>query len=148
MTVSIVNLGKAIMRKGVAWLNQKFQQWTRPTNSPMVLETIGDLMRPKTELVLENVLLRQQVIILQRQVKRPKITNADRRILVLLASRLHAWRSALLVINPETLFQWHRDLFKLVWRRKSRSKVGRPRLAPEVIALIKQIAKENLASGS
>lgn len=136
------------MRKGVEWLNQKLQQFTRPTDGSAVLETISDLMRPKTELVLENALLRQQVIILQRKVKRPKLTNADRRLLVLLASRLRAWRSALLVVKPETLFQWHRDLFKLAWRHKARTKVGRPRLAPEVIALIKHLANDNPLWGS
>ena len=84
-----------------------------------------------------------QGIILQRRVKRPKIANSERRLLVLLASRLRAWRSALLVVKPETLLQWHRDLFKLVWRHKSAVKMGRPRLAKEVIALIKQMAKDN-----
>ncbi len=88
------------------------------------------------------------MIVLQREGKRPTITNVDRRLLVLLASRLQAWRSALLVVKPETLLQWHRDLFKLVWRRKSAVKLGRPCLAPDVIALIKQMAKDNPLWGS
>jgi putative transposase len=145
---AIFNFGKAIVRQGVQWLNQKLQQWSRPTAGMAVLECVTDLMRPRSELVLENALLRQQVIVLQRQVKRPKITNVDRRLLVFLASRLRAWRSALLVVKPETLLQWHRDLFKLVWRRKSTVKLGRPRLAPDVIVLIKRMAKDNPLWGS
>ena len=148
MLAAVINFGKTIVRKSVQWLNQKLQQWSRPTTGIAVLESVTDLMRPKSELVLENALLRQQVIVLQRQVKRPKITNIDRRLLVLLSSRLQAWRSALLVVKPETLLQWHRDLFKLVWRRKSTVMLGRPRLAPDVIALIKQMAKDNPLWGS
>jgi putative transposase len=145
---AIFSVGKASVRKGVQWLNQKLQQWTRPNDGTVVLETVADLMRPKADLVLENALLRQQMIILQRKVKRPKLTNTERRLLVLLTSRLQAWRSALLVVKPETLLQWHRDLFKLVWRHKSRARVGRPPLTSEVIVLIKQIAKDNPLWGS
>ncbi len=148
MLATIFNFGKAIVHKGMQWLNQKLQQWSRPTDGYAVMETVTDLLRPKSELVLENALLRQQVIVLQRQIKRPKMSNLDRRLLVLLASRLRGWRSALLVVKPETLLLWHRDLFRLVWRHKSRAKVGRPHLAPEVIALIKQMAKANPLWGS
>jgi transposase InsO family protein len=148
MLTSIFNFGKALVRKSLEWLNQKLQQWTQPTDGRAVLDTVSDLMRPRSELVLENVLLRQQVIVLQRQVKRPKLSNLDRRLLVLLTSRLRAWRSALLVVKPETLLQWHRDLFRLVWRHRSKAKAGRPSLAPEVIVLIKQMAKDNPLWGS
>ncbi len=88
MLATIFNIGKAMVRQSVQWLNRKLQQWTRLTDGTTALETVTDLMRPKSELVLENALLRQQVIVLRRQVKRPKIANLDRRILVLLASRL------------------------------------------------------------
>src|SRR5712692_3209073 len=115
MLATIFNFGKTIVRKAVRWLNQKLQQWSRPTDGHAVVDTVADLMRPRSELVLENALLRQQVIVLYRTVKRPKLRNTDRRILVLLASCLRAWRSALLVVRPATLLQWHRDLFRLVW---------------------------------
>src|SRR3981081_3576426 len=136
MLAAMFNFGKAIVHKGVQWLNQQRQHGSRPRDGHAVLETVTDLMRPKSELVLENAVLRQQVIVLQRQVKRPKMSHLDRRLLVLLPSRLQAWRSALLVVKPETLLQWHRDLFRLVWRHKSKAKLGRPPLAPEVIAVI------------
>jgi hypothetical protein len=148
MLATIFNFGKVLVRKGIQWLDQKLQHWSRPTDGRAVLETVSDLLRPKSELVLENALLRQQVIVLHRQVKRPKITSLDRRLMVLLASRLRAWRSALLVVKPETLLQWHRDLFRLVWRHKSRATVGRPALAPDVITFIKQMANDNPLWGS
>src|SRR5215218_1889843 len=90
------NLGKAVISQGLAWLEQKVQQWTQPTEGSAVLETVSDLLRGKSELVLENALLRQQVIILKRSIKRPKVNNTDQRFMVILTSRLRGWRSALL----------------------------------------------------
>ncbi len=148
MLTAVINFGKALIRKGLAWVNQKLQALSRPLDGTAILGTVSDLLRPRSELILENALLRQQVIILQRNFKRPAIRNTDRHILVLLASRLRAWPSALLVVKPATLLQWHRQLFRLVWRHKSRVKVGRPHLAPEVIALIRQMAKDNPLWGS
>ncbi|MEP7285792.1 MAG: integrase core domain-containing protein [Chloroflexota bacterium] len=148
MWAALVNFGKAIVGQGMQWLNTKLQKWTKPRDGSAVVETVNDLLRPKPELVLENALLRQQVIILQRGVKRPKVTNTDRRLLVLLASRLRTWRQALVVVKPETLLAWHRELFKLVWRQKSAVKMGRPPLTAEVVALIKRMAQENPLWGS
>jgi putative transposase len=52
--------------------------------------------------VAENALLRQQVIILRRQVKRPACTKKDRMLLVLLASMVRTWKQALFIVQPET----------------------------------------------
>jgi transposase InsO family protein len=100
--------------------------------------------------VLENALLRQQLIVLQRQVKRPALTPRDRVLFVFLARRLRSWKQALMIVQPDTLLRWHRDLFRWVWRRKSRSKGtgGRPPLSKEVVALIKQMARDNLTWGA
>jgi transposase InsO family protein len=64
---------------------------------------------------------------------------------VLLASRLRTWRQALLIVQPETLLRWHRDLFRCSWRRQSRASAPahRPPLAPETIALIRELAAAN-----
>src|SRR2546422_11678234 len=82
------------------------------TPGSLVLGTAADLVRSQTELVAENALLRQQLIVLARSTKRPRLTRADRRILVLLASRVRAWRSALLIVQPATLLRWHRAGFR------------------------------------
>jgi hypothetical protein len=55
-------------------VKQRLRQWTAPTNHTLALNTAPDLTRSKLELVLENALLRRQLIILQRQTKRPKLT--------------------------------------------------------------------------
>jgi len=54
----------------------------------------------------------------------------DRALFVLLASKLPSWKTALLIVQPDTLLRWHRDLFRRVWRRKSKRKgeTGRPPL--------------------
>jgi putative transposase len=106
---------------------------------------IADLSRSKEELIAENMFLRQQLIVLERQVKRPKLTQRDRRILVLLSSRIEVWREALMVVKPNTLIGWHRQGFKLFWRKKSQSRRGRPPIAAETIALIEEMAINNRA---
>jgi len=64
-----------------------------------MLGTLADLARSKSELVAENALLRQQLIILKRQMKRPVCTNTDR---MLLASLVRIWKQALFIVQPET----------------------------------------------
>jgi putative transposase len=84
-----------------------------------------------------------QLMILERKVDRPKLTQRDRQVLVLLASRIRAWRQALLIVKPDTLLGWHRLGFKLYWRRKSHTRQGRPPLDPETVALIGEMAVNN-----
>ena len=76
---------------------------SRPVTTPLIAGTLADLARSKPELLAENALLRQQLVILRRSVKRPRCTPADRVLLVLLASRVRTWRSALLIVQPDTL---------------------------------------------
>ena len=64
-----------------------------------------DLTRSKSELMLENALLRQQLIVLQRQVKRPALTWRDRALFVMLVSKLRSWKEALLIVQPATLLR-------------------------------------------
>jgi hypothetical protein len=73
-------------------VKQRLRQWTKPDNHALVLNAASDLTRSKPELVLENMLLCQQLIVLQRQAKRPALTWRDRILFVLLASRLPHWK--------------------------------------------------------
>jgi putative transposase len=112
------------------------------------LATLTDLGRSKSELIVENALLRQQLIILKRQVKRPPITRTDRILLVLLARVVRTWQQALLIVQPDTLLRWHQELFRLVWKRKSKTASHTPKVAPQTIALIRQMAKDNRLWGA
>jgi hypothetical protein len=109
---------------------------------------IADLTRSRAELT-ENALLRQQLIVASRAVKRPAFRVHERGLLVLLASLHRQWRCALALVKPETLLRWHREGFRLFWRRKSRSSGPRElRVAPEVVALIHRMATENRLWGA
>src|SRR4051812_25337900 len=97
--------------------------------SSLVLGTTTDLVRAKPELVAENALLRQQLIVLARSTGRPRLTRSDRALLVLLASRIRAWRRSLLVVQPATLLRWHREGFPLFWRWRSAPRSRQPRVS-------------------
>jgi RNase P subunit RPR2 len=67
----------------------------------MPLGTLADLARSKSELLAENALLRQQLIILKRQVKRPACKKTDRILLVLLARAVRAWKQTLFLVQED-----------------------------------------------
>src|SRR5262245_51884311 len=98
----------------------KLRAWTKPiTNRPLV-GTLADGTRSRPDLIVENALLCQQLLVLQRQEKRPKLRWRDRVVIVGLASRVASWKNALLIVQPETVLRWHRELFPWAWQRKSR----------------------------
>src|SRR5947209_17674097 len=99
------------------------------------MATLTDLGRNKSELISEHALLRQQLIILGRQVKRPACTKTDRLLLVLLARMVRTWKQTLFVVQPETLLGFHRELFRLVWKHKSKASSHQPKVAAQTIAL-------------
>jgi putative transposase len=129
-------------------LSSHFTRWTKPLLTSLPLATLTDLGKSKSQLVAENALLRHQLIILTRQVKRPACTKTDRVLLVLLARVVRTWKQALFIVQPETLLRWHRELFRLYWKRKSKAPAHKPKVASETIALIRQMATENRLWGA
>ncbi len=129
-------------------LDHRFVDLTKPSNTSLIMGTVTDLARSKSELVAENALLRQQLIILRRQVKRPACTKTDRMILVLLARVSLAWKQALFIVQPETLLRWHRQGFKLYWKDKARAASSKPKIPAETVALIKNMAVQNRLWGA
>ena len=124
------------------------KKWSRPANNVLAVGTLSDLKRCRKDLIIENAMLRQQLIMLNRQVKRPQLTRGDRVRLVLLARFTGFWQQALHIVQPDSLLRWHRDLFHSYWRRKSKPKQRKPRILPETIKLIKQIARDNFLWGA
>src|SRR5215204_5915760 len=138
-------LGRSLVRA----LRQRLITATKPAEQGVVVGALADLVRGRPALVAENAFLRQQLLVLRRSVKRPRCTPADRALLVLLASRLRAWRQALLIVQPETVLRWHREGFRLFWRRKSRPRTApKPKVAAETIALIREMAAANRLWGA
>jgi len=134
-----------MLRKFLGWLQKRTKHWTKPASSVLVLGTLVDLTRKRTDLVVENALLRQQLIVLNRQIKRAQLTNPDRFRLVVLSYFTKFWKQALFIVQPDTLLRWHRELFQFYWRRKSQ---GKPKISPETIALIQEMAKANRIWGA
>ena len=71
--------------------------------------------RERLELAAENLALRQQLAVQQRSAKRPKLRQHDRIFWVWLSLFWSNWRSALLIVKPDTVTKWHRLGFKLYW---------------------------------
>jgi len=73
----------------------------------------------------------------------------DRILWVWLSRLWSGWRSALLIVQPDTVGRWHQLGFKLYWRWKSRTrKLGRPKIDEELRQLIRQMSRENVAWGA
>jgi len=64
-------------------------------------------------------------------VKRPMFTRTDRILLVLLARVVRTWQQALVIVQPDTLLRWHRELFRLYWKRRSKTSSHQPKVAAE-----------------
>lgn len=126
------------------------QRLLRPARSAVEvgIGAAQDLTRIRSELLAENALLRQQLIVLRRSIRRPRAHQDDRLLLLILARLCRRWRDALHIVNPETLLRWHRDLFKFLWRRRSRPRGQPMRLAPKVVTLIQAMAKDNTLWGA
>jgi putative transposase len=120
----------------------------RRDSTSLLLGTIADLAKGKSELLAENALLRQQLIILHRHVKRPVCRKTDRFLLVLLARMLRTWKQAFFIVQPETVLRWHRELFRLFWKHRSKADARQPKISTETIALIKEMVKNNRLWGA
>jgi putative transposase len=114
---------------------------------PILINSFTDCIRflqsltaRRTVLAAENLFLRKQLAFYQEHQIRPRRLTAAARF-SLLWSRFCDWRSALVIVKPETLIGWHRKGFKLFWKWKSRP--GRPRIPAGLRQLIAAMIREN-----
>jgi hypothetical protein len=108
------------IKRFVTYLKNHIKPWSKPTTIKLAAEALADLKRSRKNLIAENALLRQQLIALNRQVKRPQLTQGERLRLVGLARLTGFWQQTLHIGQPDTLLRWHRDLFRRYWRWKSK----------------------------
>ena len=100
--------------------------------------------RSRAGLHLEILALRHQLSVLHRSVKRPKLTRSDRLLWACLCHIWPEWRSALVIVKPNTVITWHRKAFRLFWTWKSRRvRPGRPAVPHDVRELIRRMSREN-----
>src|ERR1017187_8698377 len=110
-----------------------------------LFSSIRQGFRGRAALHTEILALRHQLLVLQRSSRgnRLRLARADRLLWVWLLRLRSGWRSALIIVKPETVIAWHRKGFRLYWRWKSRHPVGRPIVSTEVIALIRKMSLAN-----
>jgi hypothetical protein len=114
-----------------------------------IVSNLKTLVIARFHLALENLALRQQLAVLERSGNRPKLRQRDRVFWVLLSAIWHDWRSALMIVKPETVIRWRRQGFRLCRGWKSRScKPGRPPIHEEIRILIRQMYCENTSWGA
>src|SRR5215203_5840827 len=91
---------------------------------------------------VEIAVLRHQLMVLRRQVARPRYTPSDRLVLAVLARLLPRERWSAFLVTPATLLRWHRDLVRRRWTYPHRL-VRRRVLEPSVVDLVLRMAREN-----
>ena len=107
------------------------------------------LLLRRAAAAVENLALRQQVAVSNQSVKRPKLRPRDRVFWVLLSRCWPNWRSALAIVQPDTVIKWHRMGFRLYWGWKSRpGKPGRPPVERKIRDLIRRMSRENPTWGA
>ncbi len=115
-----------------------------------LLSTILAGFQTRFALQVEIVALRHLLNVMRRSVpSRPKLHASDRFLWVLLSRFWPDWRSALILIKPETVIAWHRRGFRLFWTWKSKhGRSGRPGISREIRDLIRTMSKANIIWGA
>jgi hypothetical protein len=106
-----------------------------------LIRLIAEVFRSRTSLAAENLFLRKQLAYYQEHKVRPQPLSDAARFSLVVWSRWCDWKSALVIVKPDTVIGWHRKGFRLFWRWKSEP--GRPPLPREIRELIVRMAREN-----
>src|SRR5215468_6556490 len=106
--------------------------------------SIRSWFQSRVELQLELLALRHQLDVLNRsRPRRLRPVTADRWLWTWLSRAWPAWRTALVIVKPETVIAWHRQGFRLFWTWKSRPRLGRPPVPTDVRELIRTMSEGN-----
>ena len=107
----------------------------------------------ETDKDLEIMVLRYQLGIAERKLQKPVRANrVEKMTLAIIAAKLEKQtkrpasqcRQLIRLVQPETVFRWHRDLVRRKWTQENKGKRGRPRIDDQKEHLIVRLAKENL----
>src|ERR1700674_3654179 len=106
--------------------------------------------RSRRSLLLENLVLRQQLTVLKRKRRRPRLMIFDKLVWVLARRFWCGWKEVLIIVTPETVVRWHRAGFRLCWKliSKARRSIGRRQTPKEVRELIFRMVGENPTWGA
>ncbi len=107
--------------------------------------------RTRQNLMLENIALRQQLIVLKRRHPKPRLGPLDKLFWVALHRLWSDWKKCLYLVAPDTVRRWHRAGFRLYWAMlcKMRRRIGGgKRISKEIRQLIFQMVAENPTWGA
>jgi putative transposase len=106
--------------------------------------------RTRQNLMLENLALRQQLVVLKRRHPKPRLGLLDKLFWVALRRLWSDWKKCLYLVAPDTVPRWHRAGFRLYWAMlcKVRRRVGGKKIPREVRDLIFQMVSENPTWGA
>ena len=109
------------------------------------LEIIKTIFKSNTNLIIENLALRQQLANYKAKKTKPRLTDLDRSFWIALKQTWCNWKDFLVIVNPETVIDWQNRRFKKHWTRLStkNKRPGRKRLRKEIRDLLFRIAGEN-----
>lgn len=114
------------------------------THLLLLCSLLRNALRSRRDLLLENLALRQQLAVLSRRSFRPRLKPADRLFWSALSRLWSNWRSAIVLVQPETVIRWQRVAWRRYWSWKSRrGQPGRRHVASEIQELIRRLATEN-----
>jgi putative transposase len=104
----------------------------------------------RQDLILENLALRQQLLVLHAHKPRRRLTASQKLFWVALRRLWSRWKQPLILVTPRTVVAWHRAGFRRYWKWLSRvqTRVGRKPVSQEVRALIFQMVAENPTWGA
>ena len=108
-----------------------------------VIQGLLAFLRSREEQAVVELALRQQLAVYSQRHPRPRLSPLDRTFWVTLSRLWPRWRSALVLVRPETVVRWHRQGFRRYWRSISTPGPGRPPISAETRALILRMATEN-----
>jgi putative transposase len=115
----------------------------------LILRTFISALRSHRALALENLALRHQLDVLHRNTKRPRLTNMDRALWVIISRLWPDWRNPLTIVQPDTVISCHKRGVRLYWRWKSRPRwPGRKQVPREIRDLIRRMSESNSLWGA
>jgi transposase InsO family protein len=115
-----------------------------------LIHAVRATVRRRSDLVLENLALPQQLSVLAARGRRPRLGIADQCFWLVLRRCWSHWSEMLVVVRPETVVRWHRAGFRRYWAWLSHRnrRPGRPQVDAKVRALIRRMANENATWGA
>ncbi len=98
---------------------------------------------------LEILVLRKQLMIVEQQLEKPvRLSRIERLTLAVISAKLKVvsgrslkqWREVVRLVQPETVFKWHRELVRRKWTHQRKQVGGRPRTNQDIEQLIVRLA--------